>query len=122
MTIDFLDSNCEANIAENFRRTEAAIDEGGGGGGWLKVTMTEDSESGVTTLDKTAGEIYAAFPFVIAVKDDEGELTAYRLDSQFSDVDGYEFSFHRGNNSPWVFYSSAADDYPTDEKPGGGGD
>ena len=87
MAIDFLDSSCEANIAENFRRTNAAIEggglpaiesgdagkvltvnddadgvewaTGGGGGGGASVLVVTYDEA-TFSLDKTAGEIFAA--------------------------------------------------------------
>ena len=93
---------------------------GGGSGGteWLKVTITTAGDPEVATLDKTAGEIYAAFPFVIGVEAINGKFNTYRLESlRFVEGRGCSFSFQYGTESPWVFYASAAADLPTDQEP-----
>lgn len=124
MSITYLDSSCQANIAENFRRTEAAIDEGGGGGGGgaLVVTATYDSETSKYTLNKTAGEIYEACPLVVAVEEDEesGGFAVYQLGGYFfSNDEGYLFRFI--GEDDLTFSAASADDYPTADM-GGGGD
>lgn len=97
--------------------------EGGGGGGsgtgWLVVNDTYDTETDIDTLDKTAEEIWNAYPFVVAVDNDGQDNYAYWINRRERSDLGYRFEF-RGDSGLTV-YAASASDYPTSEEPGGGG-
>lgn len=113
MAIDYLDSSCEANIAENFRQTNAAIEGGGGGGGALVVNITYD-EHEVGTCDKTAAEMWAAYPNLVVVWDAGDGIGVEKysvLDAVYNDEDGYSFAFY-DDGSIEKLVAADADDYP----------
>ena len=100
-------------------QAQAIRDGGGSGGGMLVVNAVYSEETSGYTLDKTAGEIYAACPFVVAVEEDNG-FAVYQLREYFlSNDEGYRFGFM--GSEILTFIAASADDYPTEDTGGGGG-
>lgn len=86
--------------------TKYKIPEGGGGGGVLVVTVTwDESENG--TCDKTAAEMWAAFPNICFKVIDDGVY--YEACVRAQQVDGtYVFV----NTSGAYFHADTASNYP----------
>ena len=134
MSIDsrLLDSACQANIDENFDRTLAIVDAGGGlpeiaagdagkvltvnndedaavwatpGGGVLVVNVTE--EDGTYTCDKTAAEMWAAVPLV-CLKYEQGDAELIKcLTMAGKQENSYMFA-----DSGTQFEAASGTDYP----------
>ena len=89
----------------------------------LVVNAETDSQTSVTALDQTAGDIFAAAQAGgVVVKtvtgEDLADVAALLLASVTAD--GYQFVV-MGSSENATFYAATADDYPTDEAPASGG-
>lgn len=69
---------------------------GGGGSGVLVVTATEDADTGVLTLDKTASEIYSAMK--------SGGVMVDAEDATYG-IFPFVWSFHYVTNGAYNFYA-----------------
>lgn len=136
MAIDFLDSSCEANIAENFRRTNAAIEggglpaiesgdagkvltvnddadgvewaNGGGGGGGASVLITAAKEGDIYTLNKKWSEIEAVVAAGGSAVIQLAEHYFVAVGEVSFGVGGYQV-YDFGNNA---YVTDSADGYP----------
>lgn len=94
---------------------------GGGGAAWLEcAVITHDDGGGhyYYTLDKTAGEIVEALPYVLLVNDamEDNNVISYsyitlyeHYDASGDDPESFEFD----TSDSLSFFASGSDDYPS---------
>jgi len=81
---------------------------GGGGGGVLMVTVAWDDNTGIGTCDKTADEMWAAFPNICLKMIDDGVYYDACMRAQHVESN-YAFT----SSSETTFYAETASDYPS---------
>lgn len=84
---------------------------GGGGGGVLIVEMTLDADTHYATLNKTAGEIVAAFPLVFITFDTGSSVLVFNV-SSYIETDIHTYCADGGQLHELNFEADSADDYP----------
>ena len=100
-------------------QAQAIRDGGGSGGGMLVVNAVYSEETSGYTLDKTAGEIYAACQtgMVIIHYDDGVTGSTVMLVAQHEENIGYTFNTFLMSTTPLEFHAATANDYPFAEEP-----
>ena len=85
---------------------------GGSGGGVLVVTAAENEQGTKLVCDKTAAEMYAAFPAIILYEVNNN--AAYLINNAYKSGDDYEFAYYdpAGGGAPVVYEASSGDAYP----------
>ncbi len=90
---------------------------GGGGGGVLEVGMTGDPNTGIITLDKTAGEMWAAYPNIAVVGGDDNHFGKFPVIDADMNEGAYSFTITISRHD-FEFSASSADEYPFEDDGG----